>query len=124
MKRFLSLLLALLFILLLAACGETKDATIMPWEDSTLYSDREINAALRAAKRVFARYFDGCVLTELAYSEKHSSDSEITILAAFDVDASGGAEGALNPNSHYTNYKFTFVRDLLGIWKLADNGYA
>lgn len=124
MKRFLCLLLCLVALLALVGCGETKNASIAAWEDSTLYSDCEINAALRAAKRVFSRHFGGCALTELSYSEKYSSDDEITIVAAFDVDASGGAEGALNPNSHYTSYKFTFVRGLLGIWKLADNGYA
>lgn len=124
MKRFLCLLLCLVALLALVACGETKDVTIMAWEPSELHSDGEINSALCAAKRVFACHFGGCALTELAYSEKHSSNSEITILAAFDVDASGGAEGTLNPNSHYTNYKFTFVRGFLGTWRLASNGYA
>lgn len=124
MKRFLCLLLCLAALLALAACGETKNAAITAWERSELYSDREINSAMRAAKRVFSRHFGGCALTELSYSEKYSSDGEITIVAAFDVDASGGAEGTLNPNSHYTNYKFTFVRGFLGTWKLASNGYA
>lgn len=124
MKRFLCLLLCLATLLALVACGETKNAAITAWERSELYSDREINSALRAAKRVFARHFGGCALTELSYSEKYSSADELTILAAFDVDASGGAEGTLNPNSHYTSYKFTFVRGALGTWRLSSNGYA
>lgn len=124
MKRALGLLLCLLSLLALVGCGDVKNAVVEPWGPSALYSDGEINAAIRAARRVFARHFGGCTLTELAYSETRSSKDEITILAAFDVDASGGEEGALNPNSHYTRYQFTFSRGLFGLWKLANNGYA
>lgn len=124
MKRFLCLLLCLAALLAIAACGKTKNAAITPWEDSTLYSNREINSALRAAKRVFAQHFDGCTLTELSYAPERSSEDEIVIYAAFDVDAAGGPDGVLNPNSHYTNYQFVFTRGLFSRWKLADNGYA
>lgn len=122
MKRALGLLLCLLALLALVGCGNVKNAVVEPWEPSALYSDGEINAAVRAAKRVFSRRFDGCTLTELAYA---GDDGEIiTILASFDVDSTGGPDGVLNPNTHYTRYKFTFSRGLFGLWKLANNGYA
>lgn len=124
MKRILCLLLCLAMVAALVGCGDAKDARIAEWEPSAMHSDREINAAMRAVKRAFTRRYDGCTLTQLSYSERQSSSREITVLAVFDVDATGGADGVLNPNSHYTNYKFTFVRGLFGIWKLADSGYA
>lgn len=122
MKWALGLLLCLLSLLALVGCGDVKNAAVEPWEPSELHSDAAINAAMRQAKRIFARRFDGCTLTELAYA---GDDSEtITILASFDVDSTGGPDGVLNPNTHYTRYQFTFSRGLFGNWKLAENGYA
>lgn len=124
MRKLLCLVLCALALWSLVGCGDISHAEMQEPTDSSLYSEREIRAAMRATKRVFAHRFDGCILTELAYSEAHSSDNELTILAAFDVDSTGGPDGVLNPDSHYSNYKFTFVRALFGAWKLADNGYA
>lgn len=122
MKHAILLLLCLLALLALVGCGDVKNAAVEPWAPSKLHSDGSINAAMRQTKRIFARRFDGCALTELAYA---GDDGEtITILASFDVDSTGGPDGVLNPNTHYTRYKFTFSRGLFGLWKLAENGYA
>lgn len=122
MKRSILLLLCLLSLLAFVGCGDVKNTAVEPWGASELHSDGSINAVMRQTKRLFARRFDGCTLTELAYAG--NDGDTITILASFDVDSSGGPDGVLNPNTHYTRYKFTFSRGLFGNWKLTENGYA
>ena len=132
-KIFIVLLSALLIGLVLCGCGKVKDVQITIGE-SELYSQREIESAMRKVKWFFRLTFDGCTLRELSYDEEKSAretaewaesygaEQAIVILSEFDVDESGG-DGSLNPNSTYKNWQWILTRSRGGGWTLQDWGY-
>ena len=125
----LALFLALL-ALLLCSCGRGKaDNVRLVMGESSLYGEREIEAAMEVVCRFFEREFDGCELTELAYDEKltlrdsqNGAEEVITLLASFETGPSGG-DGSLSPNNTYTRYQWTLAHTALGGWELKDWGY-
>lgn len=132
-KIFIVLLSALLIGLVLCGCGKVKDVQITIGK-SELYSQREIESAMRKVKWFFRLTFDGCTLRELSYDEEKSAretaewaesygaEQAIVILSEFDVDESGG-DGSLNPNSTYKNWQWILTRSKSGGWTLQDWGY-
>ena len=132
-KQIVALLLALLLILSLAACGKTQGYTVIVPYDAH-YSEKEIRAAMHVAARYFEQEFDGCTLLSLAYDESKVKDAEpewaaqydadeaIVLLSSFHVDGSGG-DGSLNANSDYTDWQWILVRNGGGKWALKTWGY-
>ena len=133
MKKIKVLLSLVLCLVLLTACGggDVRNVRRIPGE-SQLYSNGEINSAMKEVVDFFQKEFDGCTMTEIRYEEEKYAkrqrlESEdygrevIILLTDFDVDSSGG-DGSLNPNSTYRNYQWTLTRTLFG-WKLRDWGY-
>ena len=132
-KQGLALLLALLLILSLAACGKTQGYTVVVPYDAH-YNEAEIRAAMRVAVRYFEKEFDGCKLLAITYDEAKAKDAEpewaaqydadeaIVLLSSFHVDA-GGGDGSLNPNSDYTDWQWVLVRNGGGKWELKTWGY-
>ena len=133
MKKIKVFLPLLLCMVLLSACGggDVRNARRIPGE-SHLYSNGEINSAMKEVVDFFQKEFDGCTMTEIRYEEekyakRQSAESEdygeevMILLTDFDVDSSGG-DGSLNPNSTYRNYQWTLTRTLFG-WELRDWGY-
>ena len=132
-KQGLALLLALLLILSLAACGKTQGYTVVVPYDAH-YSEKEIRAAMRTAVRYFEREFDGCTLLSIYYDESKVKDAEpewaaqydadeaIVLLSSFHVDSSGG-DGSLSPDATYTNWEWVLVRNGGGKWHLKTWGY-
>ena len=133
MKKIKVLLSLALCLVLLTACGggDVRNVKRIPGQ-SQLYSDGEINYAMREVIHFFRREFEGCTMTEIRYdegkyAERQSTESEdygrevIILLTDFTVDSSGG-DGSLNPDSTYRNYQWTLTRTLFG-WKLQDWGY-
>ena len=112
-KRWAALILAILLVLSLAACGKTQGYTVVVPYDAH-YSETEIRAAMRVAVRYFEQEFDGCTLLSIYYDEskvkdaepewaaQYNADEAIVLLSSFHVDSSGG-DGSLNPNSDYTD---------------------
>lgn len=131
-KKAVSLFVCAL-ALCLCACGHVRNA-VVPAYDSELYTTREIDAAIDAAKQYFRKEFSGCTLTRITYAgdetttvhaswaQRHDADEVIVLTSDFDVDASGG-DGSLNPNSTYTNWMWILVRENGGSWRHADHGY-
>ena len=132
-KRWAALLLALLLILSLAACGKTQGYTVVVPYDAH-YSETEIRAAMRVAVRYFEKEFEGCRLLSIWYEEakvkdaepewaaQYDADEAIVLLSSFHVDA-GGGDGSLNANSDYTDWQWVLVRSDGGKWDLKTWGY-
>ena len=134
MKKFVALVLALVGMLGLVACGgNTKNVKITDYS-SEIYSDAEIDSAIDVAIDYFEKYFDGCTLTEITYlgddelddfqefAERNNADDVIVLISDFEVDASGG-DGSLDPNSTYTDWNWILVRTDGGQWEHVDHGY-
>lgn len=134
MKKFVALVLALVGMLGLVACGgNTKNVKITDYS-SEIYSDAEIDSAIDVAIDYFEKYFDGCTLTEITYlgddelddfqefAERNNADDVIVLISDFEVDASGG-DGSLEPNSTYTDWNWILVRTDGGQWEHVDHGY-
>ena len=125
----------LLVLLLLSGCGgKVRNVQILDWKPSELFSDRDIEAAIKVIKNEFDLSWRGCTLKEITYAgdertlayqewaERHDSEEVIVLISSFDVDSSGG-DGSLNPNSTYTRWTWILVRNKNGRWKHVDHGY-
>ena len=134
MKKLIAMVLALVCVIGLVACGgNTKNVRIIDYS-SEMYSDAEIENAIDVAINYFEKNFEGCTLTEITYlgddklddwqefAERNNADDVMVLVSSFNVDASGG-DGSLNPNSTYTNWKWILVRTNGGKWEHDDHGY-
>ena len=134
MKKLIALVLALICVIGLVACGgNVKNVKITDYS-SEIYSDAEIENAIDAAINYFEKNFEGCTLTEITYlgddeldnwqefAERNNADDVMVLVSSFNVGASGG-DGSLNPNSTYTNWKWVLVRTNDGKWEHVDHGY-
>lgn len=134
-KRWAALVLALLLILSLAACGKPADGgyTVIVPSDAH-YSEKEIRAAMRVAVRCFEKEFEDCTLLSIWYDEakvkdaepewaaQYDADEAIVLLSDFHVGPSGG-DGSFNQNSDYTGWNWILVRSGGGNWELKTWGY-
>lgn len=133
MKKALSLLLCAAVLLALAACGSVKNVQVTEIS-SELYSQKDIDAAIRVIKRDFRRKWDGCTLTGIAYAgddvsqdhtqwaERNGADEVLVLTSTFDV-AEKGASPSLNPGSTYARWMWILVRSDGGAWRHVDHGY-
>ena len=134
MKKMIALVLALVCVFSLVACGgNAKNVKITDYS-SEIYTDAEIKSAINVAINYFEKNFEGCTLTEITYlgddklddwqefAERNNADDVIVLVSTFEVGASGG-DGSLNPNSTYTNWKWILVRIDGGKWMHIDHGY-
>ena len=134
MKKLIALVLALVCVIGLVACGgNVKNVKITDYS-SEIYSDAEIENAIDVAINYFEKNFEGCTLTEITYlgdddlanwqefAERNNADDVLVLVSSFNVGASGG-DGSLNPNSTYTNWKWVLVRTNDGKWEHVDHGY-
>ena len=134
MKKLIALVLALICVMGLVACGGiVKNVKITDYS-SEIYSDAEIKNAIDVAINYFKKNFEGCTLTEITYlgddkldnwqefAERNNADDVMVLVSSFNVGASGG-DGSLNPNSTYTNWKWILVRTNGGKWEHVDHGY-
>lgn len=134
MKKLIALVLALICVIGLVACGgNVKNVKITDYS-SEIYSDAEIENAIDVAINYVKKNFEGCTLTEITYlgddkldnwqefAERNNADDVMVLVSSFNVGASGG-DGSLNPNSTYTNWKWILVRTNGGKWEHVDHGY-
>ena len=134
MKKYISLMLALVFVLGLTACsGNVKKAQVANFS-SEVYSTEEIQDAIDVTMDYFKKKFSGCTLTEITYygddklpdyqefARRNNADEVIVLVSSFDVGPSGG-DGSLNPNDTYRNWKWILVRNDGGEWVHVDHGY-
>ncbi|MBW9159686.1 DUF4829 domain-containing protein [Clostridium tagluense] len=137
---FLCLILVVVFLLVYKQVGKTNTAVVSIGK-SDKFSQGEMNDSTNCVKKKF-KDFRGCSLTKLWYDEKKSnyfiedylecgkgsvngvkSGNVIVLISTFDVDFSGG-DGSINPNSTYSDWKWTLIRDSkTGNWRVDDWGY-
>ncbi len=122
----------------LCACGGKINNVRVGSVESELYSEKDINDAIRVIVREFDRSWTGCTLTSICYAgdeltgaeseyylhtrAMYDADELIILLSSFDVDESGG-DGSFNPNSTYDGWEWILIRDRGGRWKHVDHGY-
>ena len=133
-KKVLWVMFAAIVISVVVYCGGNVWNVSVSEYTSEVYSDREINAAIRTIKWYFKLHFNDCTLTEITYAgdeeseheaefaQRNNADEVIVLVSSFDVGASGG-DGSLNPNSTYTGWSWILVRDEGGPWRHIDHGY-
>lgn len=135
MKRVVIFVLLLAF--LLCACG--RNGVPREIEDSSLFREREIQAAMDVVERKFKGGLgaQGCTILSLSYEEevtererknekrddRYPGRDLIVILIDFHVDEKGG-HVTLEPGQVYTNYKCTLTRNFFGQWVARESGYA
>ena len=136
MKQTVCMFFILAMIFNLVACGGGKvdNVEVPDWKPSEIYTDTEIEAAIKTVKEYFKKEFDGCTLTKVGYvgdtfadefaarAEQYNADEAIILYSSFDVDSSGG-DGSLNPNSTYDDWQWILIRNVNGEWRHADHGY-
>jgi ABC-type glycerol-3-phosphate transport system substrate-binding protein len=133
MKKLIALVLALVCVIGLVACGgNVKNVKITDYS-SEIYSDAEIENAIDVAINYFEKNFEGCTLTEITYlgddeldnwqefAERNNADDVMVLVSSFNVGASGGG-GSLNPNDTSTNWKWVLVRTKDGKGEPVDHG--
>jgi hypothetical protein len=134
MKRMIGLFMMIFMLFCLIACRGNISKVESPAVDSQIYSQEEIEQAMKIIKKEFKQNWSGCTLKELyyagdttclEYSEdagNYEADEILILLSSFDVDASGG-DGSFNLDSSCTNWKWILARSKNEGWSLVDYGY-
>lgn len=131
MKKILALISASALLLVLCSCGGDISQTVVVPVKSEIYTDAEIDAAIKTVKKVFQKGYSGCTLNELQYAGDedqwadpgiYDGDEAIVITGSFYVSESGASAG-LNPNQTYEGFSWILVRNNQGKWRCVDGGY-
>ena len=143
MKRFFCVILCIEVLFSMSACnvylkksGDVKNVRVKKWEASKIYSDNEINLAIKAAEDYFEEEFYGCTLTDITYVGDNESlyetsyrknngfdyDEMIVLMSSFNTDSFGG-DGSLEPDSTYNGWNWIMGRKYGGEWEHVDHGY-
>ena len=134
MKKYIAIILSIISLLSLVGCGGNISNVQVTEYQSKMYTDVEIEAAIKLAKNYFKKEFSGCTLTEITYAgdekssdhaewaERNNTDEVIVLTSSFDVDSSGG-DVSLNPNSTYSGWMWILARSNGGKWQHVDHGY-
>lgn len=134
MNKIICIMLCILLVFCLSACGGDVSEVKTHNVESEIYSEDDIKAAIDTIKREFMSIWKGCTLTEIYYAgddytkeyedlvDRYNVDEVIVLLSSFDVDSSGG-DGSLNPNSTYSDWNWILVRTYGGKWQHVDHGY-
>lgn len=134
MKKIKYVILCILIAIGLTACGGDVSNAKTRNVGSEIYSQEEIDDAVEVIIKEFKSSWKGCTLTDIYYAgddriedyqdwaERNNADEVIVLGSSFDVDSSGG-DGALNPDSTYSDWNWILVRKSGGAWKHVDHGY-
>ncbi len=132
-KKFLICCVAALILVNMLG-GKISGVEIVP-QASAIYSEQDIDAAIRTVRVYFKLSFFDCTLTEIGYigdehqeefaelAEHYGSDEVIILTSSFDVGKLGG-DGSFNANSTYSGWTWELKRDLGGKWRLVNYGFA
>lgn len=134
MKKYVCVILCIIFTLSLCACGGNIKNVKTHAVESKSYTQKEIKDAIEVIKSEFKSSWNGCTLTEIYYAgddysadyqdwaDRNNADEVLVLLSSFDVGSSGG-DGSLNANSTYEDWNWILVRTNGGIWRHVDHGY-
>lgn len=123
MRKILPILFAVLLALTLSACGDVSEVKIVDVK-SDIYSQSDINAAVRAVKSYFRFTGWGCKLIEIKYIGDGYS-------ARFETLAKdhGAVEGIVLTSTYddggttRTRWEWELVRGKSGRWRIVNYGY-
>lgn len=102
--------------------------------NSNIYTDDEIESAIKVIKADFKKDWQGCTLKKIAYlgderlkdyrefADRNNCTDVLVLTSDFYV-APTGAHGSLNADSTYEDYKWILVRNKGEAWKHVDHGY-
>lgn len=142
--RITALLLCIAAVLLLCGCGDVSGVHITD-VPSELYTQEDINAAIRVIMRDFFQDWDNCSLREIRYAGDeillepyedgsnelqywtglYNADEAIILMSDFYVSpaAEYDPENTLAADTLYTDWNWILVRDHGGAWRHMDHGY-
>lgn len=101
---------------------------------SSIYTDDEIESAIKVIKTDFKKDWKGCTLKKIAYlGDERLKDyrefadrnnyTDVLVLTSDFYVAPTGADGSLNADSSYRDFKWILVRNKGEAWKHVDHGY-
>ena len=134
MKKFIAVLLCVVLLFSLSACGGKTDDVTVPFVESKIYSQEDISLAISTITKEFKAGWSGCTLTEIYnagddvsaeyqdWAERYNADEVIVLLSSFDTDSPAGNSG-LNSDFTYKNWNWILVRTSGSDWKHVDHGY-
>ena len=108
--------------------AETRDVP------SGLYTQEDIDSAIKAIKREFAFGWRNCELLEIYYAgdemtsacqewaERYGADEAIVLMSSFKVNKRDSA-ATLNEGATYRQWNWILVRSDEGKWKHVDHGF-
>lgn len=139
MKRIIALSLCIFTFLGFYGCtpinGVVRNVKVEK-VDSEIYSEEDINKAIKVVEEYFIKNFGGCRLEKIAYagdertksekqyrSEHSENDDEVIVLISNFYVYPNGGDGSLSTDSTYTNWNWILERKPNGDWEHIDHGY-
>ncbi len=143
MKKTMGIIICALILTLCACGGKTSEGKVSGVKeseikthhvDSEIFSDQDINDAIKVIEDEFQADWKGCTLKEIYYAgdevtknnvdtiQDYDADEVIVLMSNFDVDQTG-ADESLDPGSTYEDWNWILVRKNGGKWQHVDHGY-
>lgn len=135
MRKTVILFLALILMFSLAGCSRGSTQGVQTKIGSSdVYTQEDMESAIRIVTGFFRKEFEGCTLKTLEYSEELTQDDAeewaqqydaqqaIVLISSFYVAPNGG-DGSLNPGSTYENWQWILTRNSGEAWTLQTWGY-
>lgn len=133
MKKTVAILLLCAMLFSLTSCGVAGFANLA-YAESEIYTNADIEAAMKVVKDHFRKDLFACVLLELTYQgddsiesfEKYTewddADEVIVLYSDFYVSAISDVPG-FNTHFTYEDFNWILTRDKGEEWQIADCGY-
>lgn len=128
------ILLTAVLIFFFAGFGSNVKNAVTRDVSSQIYSEADINSAIKTIKREFAFSWRGCELLEIYYAgdemtvecrewaERYGADEAIVLISTFKVNRADSA-ATLNEGATYDWWNWILVRSKGGKWKHVDHGF-
>lgn len=134
-RKFLSLFLLCTVMLSLSSCshGVVSHVEISEYS-SEIYSDEDIEAAMKVVMQAFDESSELWYLLELSYigddrmedyqdyTEREEADEVIVLLSDFYISIFSDSP-VMNTGSKYEGYNWILVRNEGEVWQIVDQGY-
>lgn len=134
MKRCICIVMCVLLMLSLSACGDNVRNAKTRDVPSEIYSEADIESAIKTIKTEFAFRWRNCELLEIYYAgdemtlecqewaERYDADEAIVLKSTFKVNKSDSS-ASLQEGATYDWWNWILVRSDGGRWKHVDHGF-
>ena len=124
MRKWIPMILAVLLTFTLCSCGDVSEVNVVH-VDSEIYSQSDINSAVRAVKNYFRFTGWGCKLTEIKYiGDERSARFEALAKDHEAVDGIVLTSTYETGGTTRTRWEWDLVRGKNGRWRIVNYGYA